>query len=250
MRSPILLASTVLLFAAGGCAAPDVSPTALRPSSPSLAGGKVTNPTATFVIANDAAYGLRGDGTFLETDGGSRYANGECGVGTTIFALSGGSGDATMGVSLGGKCRRKIHVSYESINADGSTTAEGTLTVAGFLNVRALQVAATATTSASYIPIGTDAPRNMAIDDVAMCGGLGTGAIAFVPVLRDGTVTNADQVNVHRDAADLWTVTTLPDEVDADGNVVHHDKAYCKGNGKLYHMPLRLTIRSSVPLAG
>jgi hypothetical protein len=248
MRSSTSLASALLLIAAA-CTAPDASPTALQPTAPSLAGGKVTNPTATFVIANDAANGLRGDGLYLETDG-SRYANGECGVSTTIYALSGGSGDATMGASLGGKCRRKVQITYESINADGSTTFEGTLSVAGFVNVRALQVAATATTPASYIPIGTDAPRNMAIDDAATCGGLGTGAIAFVPVLRDGTVTNADQVNVHRDAADLWTVTTTPDEIDGDGNVVHHDKAYCKGNGKLYHMPLRLTIRSSVPFEG
>ena len=36
----------------------------------------------------------------------------------------------------------------------------------------------------------------------------------------------------------------------ATGQTIHHDKAYCKGNGKLYHMPLRVTIRSSVPLDG
>jgi len=244
MRSTSLI-STLLIVAAAGCTMPDATPTALHPSAPALAGGKATNPTATFFIANDAAYRLRGDDLYLETDGSSRYANGECGVSTTIFALAGGSGDATLSVSAGGKCRRKTRITYESINADGTTTAEGTLTVVASINVRALQVAS----PASYIPIGTDAPRNMAINDEAVCGGVGTGAIAFVPVLNDGTVTNADQVNVHRDAADRWTVTTTPDEI-VDGHVVHHDKAYCKGNGKLYHMPLRLTIRSSVPLDG
>ena len=44
--------------------------------------------------------------------------------------------------------------------------------------------------------------------------------------------------------------TTTPDEIDAvTGHTIHHDKAYCKGNGKLYHIPLHFTIRSSVPLS-
>jgi hypothetical protein len=68
-------------------------------------------------------------------------------------------------------------------------------------------------------------------------------------VLNDGTVTNSDYVQVHRDAADHWTVTTLPDEVDVNGHTIHHDRAYCKGNGKLYHFPLHFTIQSSVPFS-
>jgi len=244
IHSPLVAAALVAALAA--CAAPDSSPTALHPTSPAFAGGKISNPTATFVLANDAAYLLRGDGLSLELDGGSRYANGDCNVSTVIYALSGGSGDATLTMGNGGRCPRKVRISYASINADGSTTSEGSVTTASFLNVRKLQVAV----PSNAIPIGSDDTRTFAFDDGgAKCGTSGTAAIAFVPVLNDGTVTNADFVQVHRDAADSWTVTTLPDELDVDGNVVHHDRAYCKGNGKLYHIPLHFTIKSSAPLS-
>lgn len=246
-HSPLVAAA--LLAALAACTAPDSSLTALHPTSPAFAGGKVSNPTATFVLANDAAFLLRGDGLSLAPDGGSRYANGDCGVSTVIYALSGGSGDATLNAGAPGKCRRMVTITYESINADGSTTSEGSLVVPSFLNVRKLQVAASGSTPAEAIPIGTTATRTFAFsDDGARCGTGGTGAISFDPVLNDGTVTNSDFVQVQRDAADSWTVTTLADELDADGHVVHHDRAYCKGNGKLYHMPLHFTIKSSVPL--
>jgi len=56
----------------------------------------------------------------------------------------------------------------------------------------------------------------------------------------------ADDVSVHRDAPDTWTVTSQADEVDAvTGNTIHHDKAYCKGNQKMYHMPLHFSIKTS-----
>jgi hypothetical protein len=246
-HSPLTAALVAVL---AGCTTPDSLPTALHPTSPALAGGKVSNPTATFVLANDAVFLLRGDGLSLDPDGGSRYANGDCSVSTVIYALSGGSGDATLTMGAGGRCPRKVRIAYASINADGSTTSEGALTTASFLNVRKLQVAATGSTAAYAIPIGGDDTRTFAFDDGgAKCGISGTAAIVFAPVLNDGTVTNADVVQVHRDAADSWTVTTLPDELGLDGNVVHHDRAYCRGNGKLYHMPLRFTIKSSVPLA-
>lgn len=242
--------AAVTLATVASCTAPDLSPTALHPTSPAFAGGKVSNPTATWVLANDPAYLLRGDGLSLDPDGASRYGNGDCGVSTVIYALSGGSGDATLTMGPGGRCPRKVRITYASINADGSTTSEGSLTTASFLNVRKLQVAASGSTPASAIPVGGDDTRTFAFDDGgAKCGTSGTAAIVFSPVLNDGTVTNADLVQVHRDAADSWTVTTAADEVDADGNVVHHDRAYCKGNGKLYHMPVHFTIKSSVPLS-
>jgi len=244
IHSPLVAAAALATLA--GCTAPDSSPPALPPTSAAFAGGKVSNPTATFVLANDGAYLLRGDSLSLELDGGSRYANGDCNVSTVIYALSGGSGDATLTMGNGGRCPRKIRISYASINGDGSTTSEGSVTTASFLNVRKLQVA----TPSNAIPIGGDDTRTFAFDDGGTkCGTSGTAAIAFVPVLNDGTVTHADFVQVHRDAADTWTVTTLPDELDVDGNVVHHDRAYCKGNGKLYHMPLHFTIKSSTPLS-
>jgi hypothetical protein len=246
IRSPLTVAA---LAALASCTAPDSSPTALHPTTAAFAAAKFSNPTATFVLSNDAAYQLRGDGLSLDPDAGSRYANGDCGVSTVIYALAGGSGDATLDAGSPGKCRRKVSITYQSINADGSTTSEGSLVVPSFLNVRKLQVAASGSTPSNAIPIGTTATRTFAFsDDGAKCGNGGTGAISFDPVLYDGTVTNSDFVQVHRDAADSWTVTTLPDDLDIDGHVIHHDRAYCKGNGKLYHMPVHFTIKSSVPL--
>ena len=150
-------------------------------------------------------YNLRGDGGYLETTfaGASRYLPGECGVSSTIYALPGGSGDATMGTGNNGRCTRRVRFAYAAINADGSTTSEGSITTSSFLNVRKLQVAASSTTPGSYIPIGGDAQRTFAFDDGdTKCGTGGTQAIGFAPTLSDGTLTGADLVNVHRDAAD------------------------------------------------
>ena len=208
------------------------------------------NVAATEFISNDPAYNLRGDGSYLESSGESRYLVGECGISSTFYSGPGGSGDVTMTIGANGKCVRHIRFAYAAINPDGSTTSEGTITTSSFLNVRKLQVAATSTTPASYIPVGSDAQRTFAFDDGGTkCGTSGTAAIVFSSVLTDGTVTGADSVNVHRDASDTWTITTAPDEIDAfTGATIHHDKAYCRGNGKLYHVPLHFSIKSSVPL--
>ena len=254
MRVPSTLVVTSLLLGVLACGESAV--TALRPSESPLAAKPPADPTATYFISNDEAYLLRGDGSYLEGttsdfSGESRYQSGECGVSSTFFALPGESGDATMSTGSVGRCTRRIRLRYEIVNADGSTTSDGSVVSSSFLNVRKLQMAATATTQAVYIPVGGDAVRTFAFDDGgAKCGAAGTAAIAFVPVLNDGTVTGADLVSVHRDAADTWTVTTPPDEIDAvTGQTIHHDKAYCKGNGKLYHIPLHFSIRSSVPLS-
>ena len=205
------------------------------------------NVAATEFISNDPAYNLRGDGSYLESSGDSRYLPGECGISSTFYSGPGASGDVTMTIGANGKCVRHVRFTYAAINADGSTTSEGSIVTSSFLNVRKLEVAATSTTPASYIPIGGDAQRTFAFDDGGLkCGTGGTQAIGFAPTLSDGTLTGADLVNVHRDAADTWTVTTTPDEIDAiTGQTIHHDKAYCRLNGKLYHIPLRFTIKSS-----
>ena len=204
------------------------------------------NVTATEFISNDPAYNLRGDGAYLESSGDSRYLVGECGISSTFYSGPGASGDVTMTIGANGKCVRHVRITYAAINADGSTTAEGSISTSSFLNVRKLQVAATSTAPASYIPIGGDAQRTFAFDDGGTkCGTGGTQAIGFAPTLGD-VPTGADLVNVHRDAADTWTVTTTPDEIDAGtGRIIHHDKAYCRGNGRLYHVPLHFIIRSS-----
>lgn len=253
MRVPSTVVTSLLLVALA-CGESPV--TALRPSESPLAAKPASRPNATFFLSNDAAYRVRGDGDYLEGTaspfaGASRYMDGECGVSSTIYALAGGSGDATMNTGTTGRCTRRIRLTYEIVNADGTTTADGSIVTSSFLNVRKLEVAATSTTAAEYIPIGGDAQRTFAFDDGGTkCGTPGTAAIAFDPVLNDGTVTGADLVSVHRDAADTWTVTTTPDEIDGlTGQTVHHDKAYCRGNGQLYHLPLHFSIRSSVPLA-
>ena len=113
-----------------------------------------------------------------------------------------------------GRCTRRVRFAYAAINADGTTTSEGS-------SRRVVPERAQAPgrrvehQSGSYIPVGGDAQRTFAFDDGdTKCGTGGTQAIAFVPVLTDGTVTGADLVNVHRDAADTWTVTTTPDEIE------------------------------------
>ena len=139
MHSPLV--AVAVLAALASCTAPDSSPTALHPSAPALAAAKVSNPTATFVISNDGANLLRGDGLSPDGAGDSRYLNGDCAVSTVIYAQSGGSGDATLTMGRG-KCTRNVRITYASINADGNTTSEGSLTTSSFLNLRKLEVAA------------------------------------------------------------------------------------------------------------
>jgi hypothetical protein len=252
--SSTIVVTSCLIAAAVACSESTI--TALRPSESPAAAKPPADPTATYFISNDAVYLLSGDNAYLEGAsspfaGSSRYMNGECGVSSTFFALAGESGDATMNTGTNGRCTRRIRLAYASVNADGTTTSEGSVVTSSFLNVRKLQVAAAGGAPASYIPVGGDGTRTFAFDDGgAKCGTSGTAAIVFSSLLNDGTITGADLVNVHRDAADTWTITTTPDEIDAlTGQTIHHDKAYCKGNGKLYHIPLHFSIRSSVPLS-
>ncbi len=214
----------------------------------------VEDPTATFYLSNDANHFLRGDASTSFVEGASspfagmsRYKDAECGVDNTLFWPV-GSGDAIMATGSDRKCAgspRKVRITYSLINADGSTLSDGSLTVGTTLNVRQLQQA-----GVSSILIGETQTRTMAFsDDDLKCGPAGIGAIVFRTVLQDGTIAGADLVQVYRSAADTWIVSTQPDEVDAStGRVTHHDKAYCRNNGKLYHMPFRLAIRTNVPL--
>ena len=252
MRVSSTIVVTSCLLGALACSESNV--TALRPSESPVAAKAPTDPNANYFISNDAAYLFRGDGAYLEGEtspfaGASRYLAGECGVGSTFYSLPGESGDATMSTGFSGRCHRYIRVTYQRINADGTTTSEGSSVESSFMNVRKLEVAATSTTPAEYIPVGGDGRRTFGFDDDGKCGS-GTGGMVFADVLRDGTIAGGDLLTVHRDAADTWTVSTTPDEIDPlTGATIHHDKAYCTGNGKLYHLPLRFSIRSSVPLS-
>lgn len=221
-----------------------------------------TDPTATFYIGNDASYNLRGDALAAYLEGGmsafagsSRYQDGECGVGSKVFASPSGSGDAIMN-SASSSARqcvaypRKVTITYARIGANGVTTPEGTVSVKTFMNVRQLEQAAYNGSPAVYIPAGFGAYRKLNIgDDGAKCGSNGSISIAFVPKTNSGIVTGADEVWVFRNTADTWTVSTDTDTVDpTTGVTTHHDKAYCAGTGALYHMPVHFTVRTSVAL--
>ena len=187
--------------------------------------------------------------------GSSRYRDGECGVGSKIFASPSGSGDAIMNSAStqDRKCLaapRKVSITYARIGANGVTTPEGTMSVKTFMNLRQLEQAAYNGSPAVYIPASTGEYRKLNIgDDGGKCGANGTIAIAFVPRTTTGIETGADRVWVFRNTADTWTVSTDPDVVNPiSGVTTHHDKAYCGANGGLYHMPVHFTVRTSVAL--
>jgi hypothetical protein len=221
--------------------------------------------SATFYVSSDASYLLHGDAApgFVEGSsspfaGSTRYADSECGVSATIFTSSGKTGDGhlmTSGPQQVRKCSaypRTLHLVFAAINADGTTVADGSETVSGAINVHALEQTLSTGAPGSYIPVGTSQLRVMHIGDGvgAKCDdGTDSRGLAFHLVLNTGVLTGADDVVVHRNSTDTWTVTTMPDEIDpVTGQTIHHDKAYCRGNGQLYHMPLNFVIKSSVAL--
>jgi hypothetical protein len=239
-----------VVMAAAAC-----SPDARDSSSPvePQFGKPAANPTPTFYISNDAANGLRADGVYLEADGSSRYKPGECGVSSAFFLDKGASGDVTLSTagSRDQRCAaypRRVRISYELINADGSTTSEGSYNGISFLNVRKLQKTDSLGNVVSYVPIGETQSRTMAFSDENFkCGVGGIGAILFSSITQEGIVTGADSVRVTRLSADTWQVFTAPDEIDAvTGQTIHHDRAWCRGNGKVYHMPVRFTVKNPV----
>jgi len=261
MRHPTF-AALALAAAAIACDQPAASPTALRDEGALF--GKTpqpTDPTATLYISNDASSRFRGDGiaAYLEGPaspfaGMSRYMDGECGVTAKVFALAGESGD--MVFSTAGtqdrRCAaypRKARVTFSLINADGTVAPDGEETSQVGGNLGALEKAANGTNPGFYIAVGATELRGLHLGDDA--GGKctpvnGGGGIAFRPILNTGELVGADDVYVHREAPDTWTVTSQADEVDAvTGNTIHHDKAYCKGNQKMYHMPIRFSIKTS-----
>jgi len=219
--------------------------------------------SATFYVSSDPSYLLHGDAAsgFVEGSsspfaGSTRYADGECGVSATIFTSAGKTGDGhltTSGPQQVRKCSaypRTLHLVFAAINSDGTTAPDGSETVSGAINLHPLEQTLSSGAPGAYIPVGTSELRVMHIGDGvgAKCDdGSDSRGLAFHSVINTGVFTAADDVVVHRNSADTWTVTTLPDEIDpGTGQTIHHDKAYCRGNGRLYHMPLNFVIKSSV----
>lgn len=224
------VASTVVLF---GCAIDGSTASPLAPRSPNFARTQSpTDPRATFLLpVDDASLGLKSDHLFVSGTS-SVYADGVCGVDSKIFATTelSNSGDAIMQTDnpkySNRKCAsypRTVVIDY----GDGSTPVATTT----FMNVGDIE---RENVVADQIPIGSWRLRALHVND-SRCGGL-----VFQDHISDGTLTGADSVVVTRTAADTWVVTTQP---------APNDKAYCKADGQLYHIPVNLTVVSSRPLA-
>ena len=188
------------------------------------------DPKAEFLFPVDASgLGLSSDGLYVSGDQ-SVYQNGVCGVDSKIFATTqlSNSGDAIMQTDnpkyMNKKCPaypRKLLVSY------GDGTAPQWSTV--FVNVGDIE---RDNDPADQIAIGSARLRALHVND-SRCGGL-----VYQDHIADGTLTGADSVIVTRTAADTWLVTTQP---------APNDKAYCKADGQLYHIPVRLTVVRLAP---
>jgi hypothetical protein len=253
----------VILTFAAACDQSSTAPAGLRPGD-ALFAKAATNATAKFYIANDASTLFQGDGVaaYLEASpspfaGMSRYADGECGVTGTIFSAPGYSGDGNLQTqgSQDRRCAafpRKVRVTFALINPDGTTSSDGAETTIAGINLHPLEQAAANGNPGLYIPVGTSQSRAMHLGDGTggKCDdGSGSGGLAFRTFLNTGAYAGADDVVVFRNSADTWTVTSTPDETDpVTGQTIHHDKAYCRGNGKLYHMPVHYVIKSSAAL--
>jgi hypothetical protein len=264
--SKSLLLGFALSLLAVACDGPSPTRPATDASSTPLFNRPPADPTANIYISNDAANLFQGDGiaAFVEPPaspfaGLSRYANGECGVTSNFFTASGESGDVVL--QTDGRDRtcssapRSTRFTFMLINADGSVTPDGTETLGTAINAHQLERAASSLGPALYIPVGGQALHGMHLADGSGQGKCaevnGIGGVAFRPILNDNvTYVGADDLQVVRNAADTWTISSLPDETDpVTGQTIHHDKAYCRGNGKLYHMPVYLVIKSSRAVA-
>jgi len=226
---------------------------------------RVSDASATFYVANDASSLVKGDaksgyveGSTSPFAGMTRYADGDCGVSGTIFSSPGKTGDGHLitAAAQARKCAaypRVMQLDFAAIDADGTTTPDGSETVSAAINLHPLEQTLSNGAAGSYIPIGTSALRDMHLNDGTggKCDdGSTASGLAFRDVLNSGAFAGADDVVVYRNSADTWTVTSMPDEIDpVTGQTIHHDKAYCRRNGKLYHMPVHFAIKSSVVLS-
>ena len=211
----------------------DQSPTrpALRADAP-LAARSTTNhtsdPTATWELPlADAGLSIKSDGKY--SDGTySLYANGTCGVSTSL--LYSGSGDNTISFPYpkSKSCGRTWTVAYP----DGYSE---TLAYAG-----GVQVLENATYS---IPIGNTVLRHFRFGTNVRTLGDPTGGRCSQGLVFGPNGANpapgSDSVMVTRVDASTWEVQSQP---------APNDNAYCVDNGQLYEMQVHFVIVSSNPL--
>jgi len=192
-----------------------------------------TDPTATlwFPLA-DAALGLQSDHIAAYVSGdSSAYADGVCGVDSKIFATTAASnsGDVIMQTDNSRysdrHCKdypRKLHLVLRDDAGNVVTQLSSTV----FMNVHDVQ------NTTDIIPIGGSLARNLTISEDPHCNGL-----RWTLVMPDRTTpSGANQVIVTRTSANTWDAQTQP---------YPNDKAYCLGDGQLYHVPVQFTIVAS-----
>jgi hypothetical protein len=217
MKGPL---SSALLFAATLSACGD-------PSSPSRATafdgesrfakpvGNTPTTTWKFPLAG-AGLSVRGDGKY--SDGTySVYADGVCGVIGAFFDGSAtSSGDMTLNTGRDRKCAsspRQLTLTYD----DGFVETTGV-----FINLHDIQNAVI------RIPIGTTAPRFLAIHYTTRCD-----------ALQFGKDANSDNVLVTRIDAHTWRAVS---------QAAPNDRAYCTTTARSYHMQVDFVVTSSQDL--
>ena len=225
-----MAAAIAALTIVAGCATGDNEGTLVAPHGAVF--GKAppgpTDPTATFWFPlADAELGLQSDHLFTSGDS-SAYASGVCGVSSKMFATTAASnsGDATMQTdnptNKAHNCSaypRKLHLILR--DDGGNVVTQATTTM--FMNVHDLE------NTTDIIPIGgPPVLRGFALSEDPHCNGL-----RWTLVKPDQTPSGADQVLVTRTSANTWAVQTQP---------APNDKAYCVGDGQLYHVPVHLTV--------
>lgn len=229
-----MVAAGVAFALVAACNTGDGGARLLAPQSPTL--GKTpapTDPTATFWFPlADAALGLQSDhiATYVQGDS-SAYADGVCGVHALIFATASASnsGDATMQTDnpkFGDRhCRdypRKLGIVLRDDGGNIVTQLSSTV----FMNTHDIE------NTTDVIPIGSSTLRGLTLSEDPHCNGL-----RWTLVMPDQiTPSGADQVTVTRTSANSWVVATQP---------YPNDKAFCLGDGQLYHVPVRFTIVAS-----
>jgi hypothetical protein len=194
------------------------------------------NPTAQFWFSlDDATLGLKSDHLAAYTQGNfSVYGDGICGVHALMFSVASGSnsGDATMQTDnsrfQNRKCPdypRKLGIVLRDDGGNVVTQLSTTM----FMNVHDVE------NTTDIIAVGSAVRRGMTLSYDPHCNGL-----RWTLVMPDQvTPSGADQVNVTRTSANSWVVQTQP---------YPNDKAFCLGDGHLYHVPVNFTIVTDRPL--
>ena len=198
-------------------------------AGPSFARPGAGDPRAVFEYpTDDGALKIRSDHRALSLDGTvSIYDDGACGVDAKIFA--GGSGDAVMDPDANyvagrdqGRCGpgRSITVIFDQ-PADGNPPPGNAIVTGGYFhNINELW----------QMPIGVEIEGQGGLN-ISRCN-----VLRFKPDPGHNGIAypGSDKLLVLRQDASTWRVRTKP---------YPDNKAWCDTDGRLYHLPLQLTVR-------